>query len=50
MNHPQSSFARSLRLGPDHIGTWPATYQLRPHGRSKYMPHIGAKERGRYAS
>jgi hypothetical protein len=36
------------RLGPDRIGTWPATYLLRPHGRSKYMPHNGAKERGRY--
>lgn len=38
------------RLGPDRIGTWPAPYRPARGSRSKYQPHIGKKERGRYAA
>lgn len=37
------------RLDHYRIGTWPAKYVQTNANRSKYMPHIGAKERGRYA-
>jgi hypothetical protein len=40
---------RASGFRSDPIWTETASGMTRNGGRSKYMPHIGAKERGRYA-
>jgi hypothetical protein len=47
---PWSHFNRHESADKFSIGTWPHDYRPDRGSRSKYQPHIGKKERGRYAA